>query len=169
MPRPFRANRKRTTDNPFTPSNYSKRANLIFREQEKKFEEQLGKGRESLDQLKSSRQRVEKVPSWGETIWGLTKRHGTGLVIQAITSGIAASSVTGAAAAAAKEIASLKAELVVEKAAAAAATAAIANNYTIKYTSAVTGLAAAAGVTGLKLSRIQTVSCYLMQGFLHGL
>ncbi|KAL8639857.1 MAG: hypothetical protein Q9226_008820 [Calogaya cf. arnoldii] len=76
-------------------------------------EKQAAESRLKLHRLETDRKNVEKMPSWGATIWDLTKKHGLGLAMTAIQYG----GSSAAATAAANKIAGLEAQLAAQQAA----------------------------------------------------
>lgn len=76
-----------------------------------KLEKEAAELRLKLHQLQTDRKNVEKVPSWGATIWDLTKKNGLGLAMTAIQYGASGAAATAAANAATNKIAELEAQL----------------------------------------------------------
>ena len=113
--------------------------------QREAFKKQLGKAKSRLGRLEVDRQRVEKVPSWGETIWSLTKTHGLGVGMQAFQYITASAAAAAAAGATAEKIARLEADLAASQAAAQAAS----HGHTTSY--ATVGAAVGVGIMALRL------------------
>lgn len=115
-------------------------------------EKQLDETLRRLDRMKADRQRVEKIPSWGEKFWGFTKTHAMSVALQVVQY-TTTTAATGAALGAARdEITHLQANLAAAQAAQAASQAAAqaaAQGHTTSYASA--GAVVGLGLLGLKL------------------